>query len=185
MAVPKPDFTKQFGSAKTDLKPISDSNYLQGWDFVGSTPPDKNDFTYLQHLADQRSIWLNDNTVKTSQIGNGSGQIPSMANFASLLTAGADGYVKLPSGFILQFGSVSVPANSQQGVTVSLPLQYPTFHISSAIMSIDELTANYYFGQVFARQQGSFTCAILGAAPGAAPAVSTISLTPRWFSIGF
>lgn len=61
MAVPKPDFTKQFGSAKTDLTPISDSNYLQGWDFVGSTPPTKNDFTYLQNLADQRSIWLFEN----------------------------------------------------------------------------------------------------------------------------
>lgn len=61
MAVSKPDFTKQFGSAKADLTPVSSSNYAQGWDYVGSTPPTKNDFTYLQNLADQRSIWLFEN----------------------------------------------------------------------------------------------------------------------------
>lgn len=61
MAVAKPDFTRQFGSAKVDLTPVSNTNYIQGWDFVGSTPPTKNDFTYLQNLADQRSIWLFEN----------------------------------------------------------------------------------------------------------------------------
>lgn len=61
MAVSKPDFTRQFGSAKADLNPVSNSNYVQGWDYVGSTPPTKNDFTYLQNLADQRSIWLFEN----------------------------------------------------------------------------------------------------------------------------
>jgi len=61
MAVPKPDFTKIFGSAKTDLTPVSDANYVQGWDYVGSTPPTKNDFTYLQNLADNRTIWLSEN----------------------------------------------------------------------------------------------------------------------------
>lgn len=66
MAVSKPDFTRQFGSAKADLTPVSNANYVQGWDFVGSTPPTKNDFTYLQNLADQRSIWLNENTLKIS-----------------------------------------------------------------------------------------------------------------------
>lgn len=61
MAVSKPDFTRQFGSAKADLTPVSNANYAQGWDFVGSTPPSKNDFTYLQNLADQRLIWLYEN----------------------------------------------------------------------------------------------------------------------------
>lgn len=61
MAVAKPDFTRQFGSAKTDLTPVSNSNYVQGWDYVGSTPPTKNDFTYLQNLADQRILWLYEN----------------------------------------------------------------------------------------------------------------------------
>lgn len=61
MALPA-DFSKIFGSTFTGgLVPISDVNYLKGWEYVGSNPPTKNDFSYLQNQSDIKSKWLYDN----------------------------------------------------------------------------------------------------------------------------
>lgn len=58
MALPE-DFSKIYGSTATGgLTPINDVNYAKGWEFVGSNPPTKNDFSYLQNLSDLKSQWL-------------------------------------------------------------------------------------------------------------------------------
>lgn len=58
MALPA-DFNKIFGSTATGgLTPIGDVNYAKGWEFVGSNPPTKNDFSYLQNLSDRKSQHL-------------------------------------------------------------------------------------------------------------------------------
>lgn len=64
MALPE-DFGKIYGSTSTGgLTPISDVNYAKGWEFVGSTPPTKNDFSYLQNLSDLKSQWLYANKLQ-------------------------------------------------------------------------------------------------------------------------
>lgn len=64
MALPE-DFNKIYGSTATGgLTPISDVNYSKGWEFVGSNPPTKNDFSYLQNLSDQKSQWLYSNKLQ-------------------------------------------------------------------------------------------------------------------------
>ena len=64
MALPA-DFNKIFGSTATGgLTPISDVNYAKGWEFVGSNPPTKNDFSYLQNLSDLKSQWLYSNKLQ-------------------------------------------------------------------------------------------------------------------------
>lgn len=64
MALPA-DFSKIYGSTATGgLTPINDVNYAKGWEFVGSNPPTKNDFSYLQNLSDQKSQWLYDNKLQ-------------------------------------------------------------------------------------------------------------------------
>ena len=64
MALPA-DFSKIFGSTATGgLTPISDVNYAKGWEFVGSNPPTKNDFSYLQNLSDLKSQWLYSNKLQ-------------------------------------------------------------------------------------------------------------------------
>ncbi len=61
MALPE-DFNKIYGSTATGgLTPISDVDYAKGWEFVGSNPPTKNDFSYLQNLSDLKSQWLYSN----------------------------------------------------------------------------------------------------------------------------
>ena len=64
MALPA-DFSKIFGSTATGgLTPISDVSYAKGWEFVGSNPPTKNDFSYLQNLSDLKSQWLYSNKLQ-------------------------------------------------------------------------------------------------------------------------
>lgn len=64
MALPA-DFSKIYGSTATGgLTPISDVDYAKGWEFVGSNPPTKNDFSYLQNLSDLKSQWLYSNKLQ-------------------------------------------------------------------------------------------------------------------------
>lgn len=71
MALPA-DFSKIFGSTATGgLTPIGDVNYAKGWEFVGSNPPTKNDFSYLQNLSDLKSQWLYSNKLqRTNPFGD-------------------------------------------------------------------------------------------------------------------
>jgi hypothetical protein len=110
MALPE-DFSKIYGSTATGgLTPISDVNYAKGWEFVGSNPPTKNDFSYLQNLSDLKSQWLYSNKLQRTDpfgdiksdgasaiatalsnlglggaakrnVGTGAGQIPDMSSF--------------------------------------------------------------------------------------------------------
>lgn len=64
MALPA-DFSKIYGSTATGgLTPISDVDYAKGWEFVGSNPPTKNDFSYLQNFSDLKSQWLYANKLQ-------------------------------------------------------------------------------------------------------------------------
>ena len=64
MALPE-DFSKIFGSTATGgLTPINNVDYAKGWEFVGSNPPTKNDFSYLQNLSDLKSQWLYNNKLQ-------------------------------------------------------------------------------------------------------------------------
>lgn len=66
MALPE-DFSKIYGSTATGgLTPISDVDYAKGWEFVGSNPPTKNDFSYLQNMSDLKSQWLYANKLQRS-----------------------------------------------------------------------------------------------------------------------
>ena len=153
MALPA-DFSKIYGSAATGgLTPISDVNYVKGWEFVGSNPPTKNDFSYLQNLSDLKSQWLYNNklqrtdpfgdiksdgtvsqalanlglgtigTAASRNVGNSASQIPDMSYFQSSL--GANGWERLPSGRIRQWGRVASYA-AGAGVTVTFPIPFPT-----------------------------------------------------------
>ena len=91
MALPA-DFSKIYGSTATGgLTPISDVNYAKGWEFVGSNPPTKNDFSYLQNLSDMKSQWLYSNKLqRTNPFGDikSDGTVPTalanlgLTNFA-------------------------------------------------------------------------------------------------------
>ena len=152
MALPA-DFNKIFGSTATGgLTPIGDVNYAKGWEFVGSNPPTKNDFSYLQNLSDLKSQWLYSNKLqRTDPFGDikadgaaavaaalsnlGLGDI-SKAGVASG-RLGDSGYIAYPliidgvkRKMILQFGLTPVAtAGSGTAYTCTLPTAFPTaFH---------------------------------------------------------
>lgn len=111
MALPE-DFSKIFGSTATGgLTPIGDVNYAKGWEFVGSNPPTKNDFSYLQNLSDQKSQWLYSNKLqRTNPFGDiksdGAAAVKKALEnlgFGDRLLE-ADGYFELPGGFLMQWG---------------------------------------------------------------------------------
>ncbi|EOU7675728.1 hypothetical protein ACN39U_001741 [Escherichia coli] len=55
-------------------------------------------------------------------VGTGANQIPDMGSFT--LSVSVTGYQKLPSGFILQWGSISTPGIAQDVVT-HFPIAFP------------------------------------------------------------
>ena len=144
MALPA-DFNKIFGSTATGgLTPISDVNYARGWEFVGSNPPTKNDFSYLQNLSDLKSQWLysnklqrtdpfgdikSDGTVPTAlenlglgeaakrNVGTGENQIPDMSSFTGNFSQ--TGYATVPGGLIIQWGGNS--GSSQYTPSFKIP----------------------------------------------------------------
>lgn len=129
MALPA-DFNKIFGSTATGgLTPIGDVNYAKGWEFVGSNPPTKNDFSYLQNLSDLKSKWLYSNKLQRTDpfgdiksdgtvtaalanlglgeaakrnVGTGANQIPDMSSFTGDFSQA--GYATFPGGLIIQWG---------------------------------------------------------------------------------
>lgn len=145
MALPE-DFNKIYGSTATGgLTPISNVNYAKGWEFVGSNPPTKNDFSYLQNLSDLKSQWLylnklqrtdpfgdikSDGTVKTALENIGLGDI-SAAGVATG-SMGETGYAIFPmmiggtrKTFIMQWG-VMTSLTSGNIAVINLPIAFPT-----------------------------------------------------------
>ena len=54
------DFSKIFGETATSKASFTDENYLNGWGYLGSTPPPYQLFDYLQSLNDKKSKYLYD-----------------------------------------------------------------------------------------------------------------------------
>lgn len=128
MALPA-DFSNIFGSTATGgLTPISGVNYAKGWEYVGSNPPTKNDFSYLQNMSDLKSQWLYNYLTTASNAASrvvgstlNSTQVPDMSSFTRNLTAGTS--FRLPNGLLIQVGVVTTSAAGP--VTFTLQTTYP------------------------------------------------------------
>lgn len=166
MAMPA-DFSKIFGSTATGgLTPINNVDYAKGWEFVGSTPPTKNDFTYLQNLSDLKSQWLYSNKLQRTDpfgdiksdgaaavaaalsnlglreaakrdVGTGKNQIPDMSAFPS-----GESWFQLPSGHIVQIFSMNVLATDVNGTSANYPIAFPIAMISVSALWSDGTVAN-------------------------------------------
>lgn len=54
------DFSKIFGETAKSKASFTDENYLNGWGYLGNTPPPYQLFDYLQSLNDKKSKYLYD-----------------------------------------------------------------------------------------------------------------------------
>ena len=199
MALPA-DFSKIFGSAATGgLTPIGDVNYAKGWEFVGSNPPTKNDFSYLQNLSDLKSQWLYSNklqrtdpfgdikadgaaaiatalsnlglgTASKKNVGTGGGQIPDMSSFG--ISMQNPGWAKFPSGLIIQWGNT--PAGSAAR-SITYPIPYPT----------NVILVNHFDAGWNSEQNGSRWGATNKTKTGFTANTDTASEGGQYFSIGY
>ena len=158
MALPA-DFSKIFGSTATGgLTPISDVNYAKGWEFVGSNPPTKNDFSYLQNLSDLKSQWLYSNKL---QRANPFGDIKSdgavetaLGNLglggaakldAASASFGGNGWLRLPvllgddkKTLIIQWAYGTAGSSSSTGLVCNFPFTFPNKVFAVMTGNIDQ-----------------------------------------------
>ena len=65
--MPTPDFSKIWASASPLPEFVfTDAEYTEGWDFVGSAPPTKNQFDAWFRYVDERLKWLYDQMQATA-----------------------------------------------------------------------------------------------------------------------
>jgi len=114
-----------------------------------------------------------DNTRAIHPAGLMSGFVKSLA---------ANGYQKLPSGLIIQWGKSNYVGVS--GGTINFPISFTT-QVYSITCNVSELTGNYAFGQALNPGLSSFLSAISSNTVGAAPIASTITTDFYWIAIGY
>lgn len=206
MALPA-DFSKIFGSTATGgLTPIGDVNYAKGWEFVGSNPPTKNDFSYLQNLSDLKSQWLYSNklqrtnpfgdikadgagavsaalanlglgTAAKKDVGTGANQIPDMNSFTSGSTTTADWY-RLPGGLLIQSG-INAVGYIGSPFTIGLPVAFSNTNYR-IVASYDNARANSTYGFAMSALPSTESAFTINSS-------STVSVGPvfaYWIAIG-
>lgn len=187
MALPA-DFSKIFGSTATGgLTPISDVNYAKGWEYVGSNPPTKNDFSYLQNLSDQKSQWLYNYLTTSSNaasrtIGSGNNQVPDMSLFSGL--KGENGYKNLPGGDLLQWGIV-VLKSSPSGTTIgTFPKAFTVAGQQIIVTHDNPQTDTLCFGAAQIINTTQFRVNAVAINTGTFTMVPGFNLSLRWIAIG-
>jgi hypothetical protein len=118
-------------------------------------------------------------------VSNGDGAAGNPTIAVDLVTAfgssiGASGWQRLPSGLIMQWGSLSLSTVQQ---VVTFPIAFPTGFRSIAC-SVTEATGNYAFGQCVLPTNVDFTAAIYTGTPGSAPVSNNIACTFHYIALG-
>ena len=80
------DFSKIFGETATSKASFTDENYINGWGYLGSTPPPYQLFDYLQSLNDKKSKYLYDslNENKNSLLAHNTDSSAHDARFIAI-----------------------------------------------------------------------------------------------------
>ena len=110
-----PDFSKVWASnSPLPEYTFSDADYVTGWDFVGQTPPTKNEFDAWFRLVDTKLKWLYDQIQQTASklYPVGSVYISFNATDPSTLFGGT--WVRLKDRFLLASGD-AYAANTTGG----------------------------------------------------------------------
>jgi len=118
MAFTTDNFNKIWAST-SPLTPyeFSDSNYQEGWNFVGSTPPARQMWDFLQKRNDEKAQYIFNNFLPLSG-GNVTGDLFIAGNAVESINASGTNYIRYDSGLQICFGNVDGTETSQ---TVTFP----------------------------------------------------------------
>ena len=113
--MPTPDFSKIWASnSPLPAYTFSDSDYLTGWDFVGSAPPTKNEFDAWFKLVDEKLNYLYGQLQDTASKLYPVGSVYISFNSADPSTLFGGTWQRLKDRFLLACGD-SYPPNTTGG----------------------------------------------------------------------
>ena len=140
--MPTPDFSKVWASnSPLPAYTFSDSDYLTGWDFVGSAPPTKNEFDAWFSLVDTKLNWLYSQLQDTASKLYPVGSVYISFNSANPSTLFGGTWTRLKDTFLLANGDSYAPnttggsATKTIGVT-NLPAHNHTVNASTHSHSV-------------------------------------------------
>jgi len=102
----KPDFSKEWAT-NGSITSISDTNYLEGFAYLGSNPPTVEEFNWLFQQIDAKLQWLNENSLSLSGMdmeGAINENAVTMASAATMKIGAAEG------NFIIVTGTTPIAA---------------------------------------------------------------------------
>ena len=113
--MPTPDFSKIWASASPlPAYTFSDSDYLTGWDFVGSAPPTKNEFDAWFKLVDEKLKYLYEQLQDTASKLYPVGSVYISFNSADPSTLFGGTWTRVKDTFLLASGN-TYAANTTGG----------------------------------------------------------------------
>lgn len=119
--MPTPDFSKIWASnSPLPEYTFSDADYLEGWDFVGSAPPTKNEFDAWFRMVDTKLKWLYDQMQATASKLYPVGSVYISFNSADPSTLFGGTWQRLKDTFLLVNGDSYAPNTTGGSATKTI-----------------------------------------------------------------
>ena len=130
--MPTPDFSKIWASSSPLPEyTFSDADYLEGWEFVGSAPPTKNEFDAWFKMVDTKLKWLYDQMQATASKLYPVGSVYISFNSADPSTLFGGTWVRLKDTFLLANGDTYAPNTSGGSATKNITVNNLPAHTHS------------------------------------------------------
>ena len=119
--MPTPDFSKIWASNSPLPEFVfTDAEYTEGWDFVGSAPPTKNQFDAWFRYVDERLKWLYDQMQATASKLYPVGSVYISFNSADPSTLFGGTWERLKDTFLLANGDAYAPNTTGGSATKNI-----------------------------------------------------------------
>lgn len=130
--MPTPDFSKVWASnSPLPEYTFSDSDYLTGWDFVGSAPPTKNEFDAWFRLVDEKLNYLYGQLQDTASKLYPIGSVYISFNSTDPSTLFGGTWVRLKDRFLLASGDAYAPNTTGGSATKTIGVNNLPSHTHS------------------------------------------------------
>lgn len=179
MAFTTDNFNKIWAST-SPLTPyeFSDSNYQEGWNFVGSTPPARQMWDFLQKRNDEKAQYIFNNFLPLSG-GNVTGDLFIAGNAVESINASGTDYIRYDSGLQICWGNVTGSGTSA-GAEVTFPVPFSSVPIVTATANSLTSSANHVSVQV-----GSVTKTSCSVSISVNATWTSASVAARYIAIGY
>lgn len=119
--MPTPDFSKIWASnSPLPAYTFSDEDYLEGWDFVGSAPPTKNEFDAWFKMVDEKLNYLYGQLQDTASKLYPVGSVYISFNSTDPTTLFGGTWVRLKDTFLLVNGDTYSPGSTGGSATKTI-----------------------------------------------------------------